>query len=471
MFANIQRVHFVGIGGIGMSGIAEVLLNLGYKVSGSDLKLSPVTERLQMMGAGIFERHSGRNVLGADVVVISSAVRSDNPEVVAAREQHIPVIPRAEMLAELMRLKYGIAIAGMHGKTTTTSMVAAVLAAGGLDPTVVVGGRVDAMDSNARVGKSRYLVAEADESDRSFLQLSPIVEVVTNLDREHLDCYRDMRDVEQTFLQFMDRVPFYGIVLACNDDEILRTLLSWVRRRVLTYGTSEGSDFRIAELSLGRGTAGYLSLSRFRVDYRGRDLGEFRLRVPGEHNVRNATAAIAVGMGLEVPLNSIRAALEEFSGVDRRFQVKGRVNGITVVDDYGHHPTEIKATLAAARQCGFARVHVIFQPHRYTRTQLLMDEFATSFHDADSLVLLDIYAASEMPIEGLTSEVLAERIASSGGPPARYASSFADAAQLAIDAAQPGDMILTLGAGNVWQIGAVILEALSEHKLASEAAS
>jgi len=464
MFANIQRVHFVGIGGIGMSGIAEVLLNLGYRVSGSDLKLSPVTERLHSMGAFIFESHHPDNVVGADVVVISSAVRSDNPEVLAARGQHIPVIPRAEMLAELMRLKYGIAVAGMHGKTTTTSMIAAVLAAGGLDPTVVVGGRVDAMGSNARVGQSRYMVVEADESDRSFLQLSPIVEVVTNIDREHLDCYRDLRDVEQTFLQFMDRVPFYGIILACNDDEGLRMLLPSVRRRVLRYGTSEGSDFRIAELRLGPGLDGHLSLSRFRVHYRGRDLGEFRLRVPGEHNVRNATAAIAVGVGLDVALESIRTALEQFSGVDRRFQIKGRVNGITVVDDYGHHPTEIRATLAAARQCGFARVHVIFQPHRYTRTQLLMDEFATAFHDADSLVMLDIYAASEPPIAGVTSVVLTERVAQSTHLPVQYAASFAEAVQLASDLARPGDLILTLGAGNVSQVGALLLTQLQESE-------
>jgi UDP-N-acetylmuramate--alanine ligase len=464
MFANIQRVHFVGIGGIGMSGIAEVLLNLGYVVSGSDLKLSPVTERLHAMGAFIFEGHHPENVVGADVVVISSAVRPDNPEVLAAREQHIPVIPRAEMLSELMRLKYGIAVAGMHGKTTTTSMIAAVLAAGGLDPTVVVGGRVDAIGSNARVGKSRYLVAEADESDRSFLQLSPIVEVVTNIDTEHMDCYRDLRDVEQTFLQFMDRVPFYGIVLACNDDEGLRSLLPSVRRRVLTYGKNEGSDFRIVELSLGPGSDGYLSLSRFKVQYRGRDLGEFRLRVPGEHNVRNATAAVAVGMGLDVALDNIHTALEQFSGVDRRFQVTGRANGITVVDDYGHHPTEIKATLAAARQCGFSRLHVIFQPHRYTRTQLLMDEFASAFRNADSLVLLDIYAASEIPIEGVTSEALAGRIQAAGMREVQYAASFADAAQIVAQAADSGDMILTLGAGNVAQLGAMVLKALEERR-------
>jgi UDP-N-acetylmuramate--alanine ligase len=466
MFANIQRIHFVGIGGIGMSGIAEVLLNLGYTVSGSDLKLSPVTERLQTIGASIFEGHEPGNVTGSDVVVISSAVRSNNPEVEAAREQHIPVIPRAEMLAELMRLKYGIAVAGMHGKTTTTSMIAAALAAGGLDPTVVVGGRVDALGSNARVGKSRYLVAEADESDRSFLKLSPIIEVVTNIDREHMDCYRDLRDVEQTFIEFMDLVPFYGIVVACADDDNLRKLLPAVRRRVLTYGTRENADFRITDQTFAPGDGERLSLSTFRIHYRGAELGEFRLRVPGAHNVLNAAAAVAVGMGLGVPVERIREALEEFNGVDRRFQVKGHVNGVVVIDDYGHHPTEIRATLAAARQCGFRRVHVIFQPHRYSRTRLLMEEFATAFGDADSLVLLDIYPASEAPIPGVTSQTLAESIRRNGVGRVMCASSFDEAVRVACELAQSGDMILTLGAGNVSQLGALVLECLQEHAVA-----
>ncbi len=460
MFANLQRIHFVGIGGIGMSGIAEVLLNLGYQVSGSDLKPSPVTARLAAMGANVFPGHAPQNIAGSDVVVISSAVRNDNPEVQAARVQHIPVIPRAEMLAELMRLKYGIAVAGMHGKTTTTSMIAAALAAGGLDPTVVVGGRVDALGSNARIGKSKYLVAEADESDRSFLRLSPIVEVVTNIDREHMDCYRDLRDVEQTFIAFMDLVPFYGIVVACADDEALRNLLPQVRRRVLTYGTLQAADFRITDRCFAPGDGERLSLSTFHIFYRGADLGEFRLRVPGAHNVLNATAAVAVGMGLDVPVDRIREALEQFNGVDRRFQVKGRVNGVSVIDDYGHHPTEIRATLAAARQCGFNRVHVIFQPHRYTRTQLLMEDFATAFGDSDSLVLLDIYPASEAPIPGVTSQALAERISPNGPTHVVHAASFDEAAQLACDSAQPGDMILTLGAGNVSQLGGIVLEML-----------
>jgi UDP-N-acetylmuramate--alanine ligase len=459
MFAKIQRIHFVGIGGIGMSGIAEVLLNLGYKVSGSDLRKSAVTTRLVSLGASITEGHLAENVIGAEVVIISSAVHRDNPEVVAAHEHHIPVIQRAEMLAELMRLKYGIAIAGMHGKTTTTSMVASVLAAADLDPTVVVGGRVDAMGSNARLGKSHYLVAEADESDRSFLKLSPILAVVTNIDREHMDCYRDMDDVERTFLQFMDSVPFYGMVVACNDNDDLRRLLTGARRRTVTYGTREDSDFRISNLQCGR-NHGSATLSRFRVTYRGQDLGEFELRVPGAHNVSNATAAIAVGIGLDIPVEKIRQGLAQFNGVDRRFQLIGQADGVTVIDDYGHHPTEIRATLAAALQCGFGQVHVIFQPHRYSRTQLLLNEFATAFRDADSVLVLDIYPASEPPIPGVTAEMLANRITEDGGQEALYVSSFAEATELASRAAKPGDMILTLGAGSIWQLGPQVLEAL-----------
>ena len=462
MFAKIQRVHFIGIGGIGMSGIAEVLLNLSYKVSGSDLRHSAVTARLVSLGAQIAEGHRAENVAGAEVVIASSAIKRDNPEVIAAREQHIPVIQRAEMLAELMRLKYGIAVAGMHGKTTTTSMVAAVLAAGGLDPTVVVGGRVDAMGSNARLGKSQYLVAEADESDRSFLKLSPILAVVTNIDREHMDCYRDMQDVEDTFLQFMDSVPFYGAVIACNDNDDLRRILAGVERRTLTYGTREDSDFRISDLQCGR-SEGSRALSRFRITYRGKDLGEFELRVPGTHNVSNATAAVAVGVGLDVPLEHIRKALADFNGVDRRFQLIGTADGVTVVDDYGHHPTEIRATLAAARQCGFSEIHVIFQPHRYTRTQLLLDDFATAFRDADSVLVLDIYAASEPPIPGITAEMLANRITESGGQEALHVASFAEAAQLASAGAKPGDLILTLGAGSIWQLAPQVLQQLESR--------
>ena len=466
MFAKIQRIHFVGIGGIGMSGIAEVLLNLGYKISGSDLKPSPVTHRLASLGATVFEGHDAANVNGADVVVTSSAVSVINPEVAEARRLHIPVIPRAEMLAELMRLKYGIAIAGMHGKTTTTSMIAAVLAAGGLDPTVVVGGRVDAMGSNARLGKSQYLVAEADESDRSFLKLTPIISVVTNIDREHMDCYHDMRDVRRTFLEFMERVPFYGLIVGCNDDPILKRLLPRVHRRVRTYGTSRGSDLLIRQRksAVSPTTGAHRPQSRFGVMSKGVDVGEFTLQVPGIHNVLNATAAIAVGMALDVPIDGIRSALDSFRGVDRRFQLKGQAAGISVIDDYGHHPTEIRATLAAAHQCGYRCIHVVFQPHRYTRTRDLMDEFATAFGDTDSLFVLDIYAASEKPIDGVTGEVLAERI-TQGGRSAAYVSSFANAARAVAAMAEPGDMILTLGAGNVSQLGPVILEQLEKKSL------
>ena len=462
MFAKIQRIHFVGLGGIGMSGIAEVLLNLGYKVSGSDLKSSAVTHRLAGLGAMTFEGHRAENIAGAEVVVTSSAIAHDNPEVTEAHTLHIPVIQRAEMLSELMRLKYGIAIAGMHGKTTTTSMVAAVLAAGGLDPTVVVGGRVDALGSNARLGKSQYLVAEADESDRSFLKLSPILSVVTNIDREHMDCYRNMRDVKKTFLDFMDRVPFYGMIVACNDDSMLRKLLPQVQRRTVTYGTKRGSDFLIkAEETKREGTADSRPYSRFRVTYQKRDLGEFTLHVPGVHNVLNATAAIAVGVGLDIPVDAIRSALDQFRGVDRRFQLRGTASGVSVIDDYGHHPTEIRATLAAARQCGFRKIHVIFQPHRYTRTRDLMEEFTTAFADADSLFLLDIYAASEKPIEGITGEALAHHIREKSGKHVEYVSSVADAIGAATKAAQAGDMILTLGAGSISQLGPMILEKLN----------
>jgi UDP-N-acetylmuramate--alanine ligase len=346
-------------------------------------------------------------------------------------------------------------------------MIAAVLAAGGLDTTVVVGGRVDAMGSNARLGKSHYLVAEADESDRSFLNLSPILSVVTNIDREHMDCYRDMEDVERTFVEFMDRVPFYGMVVACNDNDGLRALLPRVRRRVVTYGTREGSDFRIGSSERVSQASGEVPLNRFRVDYRGSSLGEFHLHVPGAHNVLNATAAIAAGIGLDVRVEDIRSALAGFRGVDRRFQLHGEANGIAVIDDYGHHPTEIRATLAAARQCGYKKVHVIFQPHRYTRTQSLMDEFAAAFTDADSLFLLDIYPASEPPIPGVTTQALATRIAQQGDRVVIYAASFGDAVEAAVAVASPGDMILTLGAGNISQLGPQVLEALQQSRAAA----
>ncbi|HEY8997167.1 MAG TPA: UDP-N-acetylmuramate--L-alanine ligase [Edaphobacter sp.] len=452
-FPPTQRIHFIGIGGIGMSGIAEILLTMGYPVSGSDLKRSAVTERLVGMGARVFEGHAAANVVAADVVVTSSAVSATNPEVVEARARKIPVIQRAEMLAELMRLKYGIAVAGMHGKTTTTSMVAAVLGAGGLDPTVVVGGRVNALGSNARLGNSQYLVAEADESDRSFLKLSPVLAIVTNLDREHMDCYRDMKDVEDTFVQFMDRLPFYGAGTACIDNELLRAVLPQVRRRIYTYGESEDADFRVKILE--RNGQGF---SQFEVTYKGEVLGPFHLHVPGKHNVLNATAAVAVGVQLGVAPELIVRGLDSFRGVDRRFQIKGVVRGVTVVDDYGHHPTEIKATLHAAREAGFKRVLVLFQPHRYTRTRDLMAEFIESFGEADCVEVLDIYAASEEPIAGITAEALVKAI---DKPEAvRYAASVDEALGRLAGMAQEGDVVVTLGAGSVSQAGPLLLERL-----------
>ena len=455
MFATSQHAHFIGIGGIGMSGLAEILLNLGMKVSGSDLRRGPITDRLAQLGATIYEGHEAGHVAGATVVVTSSAVGASNPEVVEAHARKIPVIHRGEMLAELMRLKYGIAIAGMHGKTTTTSMVASVLAAGSLDPTVVVGGRVDALGSNARLGTTQYLVAEADESDRSFLKLSPILAVVTNLDREHMDCYRDMADVERAFLEFMDRVPFYGAVTACIDNELLKGILPRARRRVLTYGVAAEADYRLEFLEAVEGR-----FARFFVHTAAGPMGPFELHVPGRHNVLNATAAVAIAHQLEVPAEKIAEGLSHFRGVDRRFQHRGAANGITVVDDYGHHPTEIRATLAAARECGHKKIHVVFQPHRYSRTLDLMDQFAGAFIDADSVIVLPIYAASEEPIPGVTAERLAEKITS---PHVEFAPDFPAAVAAVAVQAHAGDLILTLGAGNVSQLAPQILKALSER--------
>ncbi len=464
MFAKAQRVHFIGIGGIGMSGIAEILLTMRYAVSGSDLRQTAVTERLRTLGASVFEGHAAANVVGSGVVVASSAIDDRNPEIAEARRRKIPVIPRAEMLAELMRLKYGIAIAGMHGKTTTTSMIASVLGAGGLDPTLVVGGRVDTLGTNARLGKSQYLVAEADESDRSFLKLSPILAVVTNLDREHMDCYRDMADIEDAFVDFMDRVPFYGAVIACCDDARLSALLPRVRRRVFTYGTSPQSDYIVRSLpaplapEATQQPADAMPVrSRFEIIAEGTVFGPFDLLVPGRHNVLNATAAIAIAHQLEIAPDAMITGLRQFRGVDRRFQNKGCIRGVTVVDDYGHHPTEIEATIRAARDCQYRQIHVIFQPHRYTRTRDLMQEFARAFDGASSVEVLDIYPASEQPIEGIDTHAL---VAIAAHPGMRYAEGFAQAAERLAARAEEGDVILTLGAGNVSQAAGLVLEAL-----------
>jgi UDP-N-acetylmuramate--alanine ligase len=455
MFFKPQPVHFTGIGGIGMSGLAEVLLELGYPVTGSDLRLSATTARLAARGAVIFEGHSVANLAGAKAVVVSSAVRSDNPEVIEARRLGLPVIHRGELLAELMRQKFGIAVAGSHGKTTTTSMVAAMLSHANLDPTFVIGGRVGMTGgANARLGRSDYLVVESDESDGSFLKLAPIIAVVTNIDREHLDHYAGIEEIRRAFAEFIEKVPFYGVAILCLDDENIQQILPTVNRRTITYGVSAQAHLRITSSS-----AGHMA-SEFHLQFRDRDLGCFRLRVPGAHNVLNATAAVAVGLELEIPVDTIREALAEFSGVERRFQVRGSERGITIVDDYGHHPTEIRATLASARACRFKGVHVLFQPHRYTRTQALMEDFARAFHQADTVHVADIYAASEAPIAGVTSEALVEKLRAFGHRGARYAGPLESGIASVIAAASPGDAIMTLGAGSVSQAADQILAQL-----------
>ncbi len=457
MFFKPQHVHFVGIGGIGMSGIAEVLLTLGYQVSGSDLKLSPTTDRLAKMGAAIHPGHRAENVAGAKAVVVTSALDAENPEVAEARRLQIPIIPRGELLAELMRLKFGIAIGGSHGKTTTTSMVACILNAAGMDPTVVVGGRVAAMqNSNARVGKSAILVVESDESDGSFLKLAPIIAVVTNIDREHLDHYASLEEIQAAFADFVNRVPFYGVAVLCMEDENVQQIFPGIRRRTITYGRSAQVDLEIYNVAVSSGG------SDFSIRRSGAELGTFRLGVPGIHNVLNATAAIAVGLETEVSIENIRAGLAAFTGVDRRFSVRGVEHGVTVIDDYGHHPTEVKATLAAARLSPYRRILVLFQPHRFSRTKHLLDEFGTAFHQADELYLLDIYAASEPAIEGVTAEALVETIRSYGHRSAHYVASMDDGIEAITRAADSGDLIITLGAGNVSQAAERILEKLRE---------
>ena len=444
VFRNFQRIHLVGIGGIGMSGIAEVLLTLGYSVSGSDLKSTPITERLQNLGAMVFEGHRAENVHGAHVVVVSSAVRAENPEVVEAHRLKIPVIPRAEMLAELMRLKYGIAVAGAHGKTTTTSLVASVLASAGLDPTFVVGGRVNSTGTTARLGRGEYMVVEADESDRMFLLLAPVVAVVTTIDREHLDQYSSLEDIQDAFVQFVNRVPFYGVAILCMDEPNVQAILPRVKRPMITYGTSPQADLVIGDVELEG------LVSQFRLTYRGEDLGRFRLPTPpGIHNVRNAAAAAAVGLYLSIPSELIGVGLEKFTGVGRRFEIKAEAGCITLVDDYGHHPAEILATLEAARACHYRRLLVLFQPHRYTRTKHLWEEFCRAFNHADLLVMTDIYAASETPIQGISGEALAEAVRAAGHRNVQYRSSMQEAIEFLLQEAQPGDAIFTVGAGSV----------------------
>ena len=458
-FRNFQRIHLVGIGGIGMSGIAEVLLTLGYSVSGSDTKSSNITERLQDLGATIYDSHKAANVEGAHVVVTSSAIRPDNPEVVEAHKRKIPVIPRAEMLAELMRLKHGVAVAGAHGKTTTTSMVASVLAAAHLDPTFVIGGRVNQAGTTAKLGKGDYFVVEADESDRSFLLLAPEVAVVTTIDREHLDQYTSLADIQDAFVQFVNRIPFYGAAILCLDEPNVQAIIPNVKRPIITYGVTSQADLIISDINLdGFG-------SEFRLTYKGDDLGLFKLlHPPGIHNVRNAAAAAAVALYLDIPSDLIREGLAKFTGVGRRFDVKGVVNDITVIDDYGHHPAEIRATLEAARLGKFNRLLVLFQPHRFTRTQHLWDDFRRAFNQADLLVLIDIYAASEAALPGITSEALANAILEAGHKNVHYFRSMQEAIEFLLREARAGDAILTIGAGNVSRASGELMVLLgTEH--------
>jgi len=455
VYGKIEKIHFVGIGGIGMSGIAEVLLNLGYKVSGSDLRGSEITDRLAALGGEIFFGHARENVQHADVVVISSAVHDDNPEVIEAHERLIPVIPRAEMLAELMRMKYGIAVAGTHGKTTTTSMVATILSKGGIDPTIVIGGRLNSLGTNARLGQGQFLVAEADESDGSFLLLSPTIAVVTNIDADHLDFYSGIEEIKDTFVEFINKIPFYGLAVLCLDNGNIADILPRVKKRFASYGLSAQADFRATDVRLSGFTTSFVA------HHKGVRLGEITFAMPGAHNVLNALAAIAVATELDISFETIREGFASFGGVGRRFQLKGGADGIMVVDDYGHHPTEIRATLAAAKSGWDRRLVVVFQPHRYSRTKELFEEFVKAFHDADVLILTDIYPAGEAPIEGVSAEGLAGRIRRHGHREVSWIPERDKLCAHLDELLKPGDILLTLGAGNVWQIGETMLERLA----------
>lgn len=452
MFDTYRVIHFVGIGGIGMSGIAEILHNLGYEVTGSDLRESDTTARLRSMGVKVAIGHHGENVDDAHVVVISSAVSMENPEVRAARERAIPVIPRAEMLAELGRLKYGILVAGAHGKTTTTSLIATVLGEGGLDPTVVIGGKLKALGSNAKLGQGDFLVAEADESDGSFLKLNPTIAVVTNIDREHMEYFRDMERLTGAFLAFANKIPFYGTAIVCAENAHVREIIPRIERKVITYGFSSHADIRAQDVTHSGQKMG------FEVVVRGKSLGRFVVPIPGTHNVLNSLAAIGVSLELHVPHYVVRKALANFGGIQRRFELKGEAGGIRIFDDYGHHPAEVRAVLKAARECfNGNRLVVVFQPHRYTRTKDLMDEFAGSFGAADRLYLMDIYPAGEKPIEGVSSRALLARAEECGQRNMTYHSDRAEMLGTLLDSLRPGDVVITLGAGDVHKIGETLL--------------
>jgi UDP-N-acetylmuramate--alanine ligase len=458
MYRKQYHIHFVGIGGIGMSGIAELLLNLGYRVSGSDIMETGITRRLSRLGGQIYIEHHADQIKGADVVVMSSAIRPDNPEILAASLASVPVIPRAEMLAELMRLKYSIAVAGAHGKTSTTSMMAAVLGAGGLDPTVVIGGKLKGIDTNAVLGKGDFIVAEADESDGSFLKFNPTISVITNIDLEHLDFYKSMEEIKRVFLAFIDRLPFYGTAVLCLDNEHLQNLIPKVKKRFITYGINPQADFQATNIRFdGIRTC-------FTVIRSGERMGDICLNLPGVHNVSNALASIAVGCELDIAFQTIRQALETIGGVGRRLEIKGNLNGVTVIDDYGHHPTEVRVTLEAIRQSWpDRRVVVVFQPHRYTRTRDLFDEFTRAFYQSDLLVVMPIYAAGETAITGIDHDTLVHAIRLHGHKTVMAAADPSHALQLLEKHLAPGDLLLTLGAGDVYRVGEAFLSSMKRE--------
>lgn len=456
MYKRYKHIHFVGIGGIGMSGIAELLLNLGYQVSGSDVRDADITRRLSQLGAEIKIGHHADHIVGADVVVLSSAIPEDNPEARAARTLgNVPVIRRAEMLAELIRLKYSILVAGAHGKTTTTSMVATVLARGGLDPTVVIGGKLNAWGTNAKLGRGDFIVAEADESDGTFLLLPPTIAVVTNIDLEHLDFYRDLDHIQQSFHEFISRVPFYGQAVLCLEDENVQAMLPQVRKRFATYGFSPQADFQARNVLM------HGLMTSYGAFFQGRELGVVEIPIPGRHNVLNSLAAIAVAHELEVDWASIQAGLADMTGVQRRFQIKGERRGVLVLDDYGHHPTEIRNVLETLAACyPDRRKIVVFQPHRYSRTKALLNQFARCFYQSDVLLVSEIYAASERPIAGTSGRVLADQIAAHGHRDLHFSPTLEEVLTRLMDMVAPGDVVITLGAGNIWQVGEWLLEQL-----------
>ncbi|HZX35491.1 MAG TPA: UDP-N-acetylmuramate--L-alanine ligase [Thermodesulfobacteriota bacterium] len=453
---KIKKVHFVGIGGSGMCGIAEVLINMGYVVSGSDMKENDAVRRLKGLGAAVFIGHAKENVLGADCVVYSSAVKRDNPEIQEARLLQTPIIPRAEMLAELMRMKYGVAVAGTHGKTTTTSMIAAVLAHAGLDPTVVTGGKLNSLGTNAKLGGGEVLVAEADESDGSFLKLSPIVAVVTNIDREHMDHYSDMDEVKAAYLNFVNKVPFYGCAIVCLDHPVIQDIIPGITRRYISYGLSAQADVHAIGIEQSGGKSVFEAMAF------GRSVGKIEIHVPGVHNVANALAVVAAGRELGIPNDKIIGGLKSFKGVERRFQIKGSEGGITVIDDYGHHPVEIKAVLRAVKDGWRRRSVVIFQPHRYSRTKDLFKEFISAFNDADVVFLTDVYAAGEEKIFGVGSDILFDAMKEHGSRNVFYVPDLKDVPAKVEAILKPGDMVITLGAGDVWKAGERLVDLLKD---------